>query len=970
MQTGIDRRFPETEAPAMHADRVGFFVLAAIALAAICLLTSRSLGQQPGVHAWEAMTFAPAAALFLGIALAVYQRWLTLQTGAACLLTLTTALLLFRIVMLFVDASFDQPGQGLFMPVYAYYGALPLLLVILLPYPQSARFGIAAWLALAIIVTIGSMPYWDDQPRRPYLDATLIYVWLGHGLFIALLFGWARQQQRLVTAHAELALIERQSRLAMADSEQRFRSVFESANVGIGLVGADLRWRTANPRMAEITGYSIGELLGSPLVDVSMPDERDANCARVRAVLSSEARSYSSERRWLRKDGTVTWLLNQVRRIPAPPGQEPSVLFMTLDINDRKQAERAAAEHLRVREFHFANTPLAVIEWTPDLRVERWSAQAEAIFGWRENEIVGKGIADWRFVHDDDLDSVLRVAFQMTAGRESRITTTNRNYRSDGSVIWCEWHNSILRDESGAPVSLISLVQNITDQQQAMLQARHNEQLFRAVFEQAAVGAALLDEAGHWLQVNERLCEIVGYSRDELLQLDFQTITHPDDLAKDAELAAKVARGEIPDYALEKRYRRKDGSVVWIKLFVSSIRATEQNPMRFISIIEDISERKRAEATIRKLASDLELKVAERTQQLQHSMRNWARRNQEHRVLGEMMTHLPTATTSEESCRIIEHYVPRIFALYGGAIWLASGPQESLRRLVQWGGVESAPEQMTTNDCCALRSGEILRVDDPQPPLLCRHLDPAAAGLPHPHTCAPISVLGVTVGMLHLQWSEALDAEVLPPDPVTISNCVKKIGLALGNGRLREELREQATRDPLTGLYNRRHFDATLLRRMAEHQRNGRRFSLLMVDIDHFKRINDQYGHPVGDDVLRAVAALLQRGTRIEESAYRLGGEEFALLIEECSNNWAAGCAERVRREIEAMPVILSGRNLPKITVSIGVATYPRDNTATSSLMQQADIALYTAKRTGRNRVCYASAAVGSEMAMVQLPKA
>lgn len=954
----------------LTGQRRGILLLAAPLIGGTCLASLPVIGELPHASAFELAVFGSTGLALMLVGVFLKCNRLSYQASAIITLTLSAGLLLERLVMMFVTGTFDDPSRSFFMAVYAHYATLYVLFVLLLPYPLSMRFGYAAWLAMATVTTIGTYPYWFSTPPRQLLSATLVYVWLGQGLFVSLLFNWARRQKTLLENLKLLADSERVERLSREASESRFRGIFDQVAAGIGLFGIDGRWQSVNTRMCELLGYAPDELVGQPMTHVTPPEDHEAFGLRLATLMSGPTPDYSVERRALHKQGHTVWLQAQMRRLNTPPGQPVQGVLLAVDISERKQAERAAAEHARVREFHFTNTPLAVIEWTPDLRVERWSAQAEAIFGWRENEIVGKGIADWRFVHDDDLDSVLRVAFQMTAGRESRITTTNRNYRSDGSVIWCEWHNSILRDESGAPVSLISLVQNITDQQQAMLQARHNEQLFRAVFEQAAVGAALLDEAGHWLQVNDRLCEIVGYSRDELLQLDFQTITHPDDLAKDAELAAKVARGEIPDYALEKRYRRKDGSVVWIKLFVSSIRATEQNPMRFISIIEDISERKLAEATIRKLASDLELKVAERTQQLQHSMRNWARRNQEHRVLGEMMTHLPTATTSEESCRIIEHYVPRIFALYGGAIWLASGPQESLRRLVQWGGVESAPEQMTTNDCCALRSGEILRVDDPQPPLLCRHLDPAAAGLPHPHTCAPISVLGVTVGMLHLQWSEALDAEVLPPDPVTISNCVKQIGLALGNGRLREELREQATRDPLTGLYNRRHFDATLLRRMAEHQRNGRRFSLLMVDIDHFKRINDQYGHPVGDDVLRAVAALLQRGTRIEESAYRLGGEEFALLIEECSNNWAAGCAERVRREIEAMPVILSGRNLPKITVSIGVATYPRDNTATSSLMQQADIALYTAKRTGRNRVCYASAAVGSEMAMVQLPKA
>lgn len=173
-------------------------------------------------------------------------------------------------------------------------------------------------------------------------------------------------------------------------------------------------------------------------------------------------------------------------------------------------------------------------------------------------------------------------------------------------------------------------------------------------------------------------------------------------------------------------------------------------------------------------------------------------------------------------------------------------------------------------------------------------------------------------------------------------------------------LRELAERDPLTGLYNRRHFDELLPRRMAEHRRSGRSFSLLMIDIDHFKRINDQYGHDAGDQVLREVAARLQQTLRREEAAFRLGGEEFVLMIEdgerETGPAQAHACAERIRREIEAMRIQHNDQPLPAITLSIGVARYPADVIDASGLLQRADAALYAAKRAGRNRVCHVAA--------------
>ncbi len=972
MKVWAHSRLIDVDARDALADRQRIVVLASAIVGVICLLTSHSLGQHPGVQPWEVVLFAPAGMLLLLNALLVQRGVLSYPAASAILLAITAALLLFRIVMLFVDDTFEDPGQGMFMPVFAYYGVLPLLLVILLPYPLSARYGAAAWAVFATVTTVGLLPHADDQPRRKFLAATLIYVWFGHGLLTALLFDWARQQKNLVAAYFRLAAMERESRTAMAESEQRFRSVYENATVGIGLVGTDECWIEVNSRMAELTGYPIDELQGQPLRQLLPVDERELRCDRGRTLFADQhnREGYSVERRWRRKDGSERWLLHQVRRLSVDAAKVPALLVMSIDITDRVVAKQVAAEHERVREFHFTNTPLAVIEWTPDMRVKRWSARAETMFGWPANEIVGKGVADWHFVHDDDIDSVLRVVHHMTFGRETQITSSNRNYRRDGTVVWCQWHNSILRDDSGRATSLISLVQDVTEQKLAMAALDQSERKLRGFFEQAAVGMALLNADGTWNTVNQRLCTLTGYAREALLTMDHRAITVPEDIELDRQQAAALINGEIDGYEIEKRYLHKRGSIIWVKVTATRMVLAPDQPALYVAVVEDISERKRAESVVRQLATDLERKVSERTAQLQHSMRNWARRNQEQRVLGDMMTRLPEAGTLEESGQIIERFVPTIFKHYGGAIWLSDGNGSSLSLLAQWGCIGTAPSTMRCSDCEAIQIGEVLRIDDPEHPTLCAHLqDSHVAQSLRPHTCAPIMALGQTIGLLHLEWSEGLQAEIMPPDPVTVANCVKKIGLAIGSVRLREELRRQAIRDPLTGLFNRRHFDTVLQRRINEHHRNGRTFSLLMIDIDHFKRINDQHGHHVGDEVLCAVAELLLRVGRVDEGAFRLGGEEFVLLIEDTGPGVAAGCAERMRREVEAMPVPAGDRRLPPITISIGVASYPRDVTATASLLQRADSALYTAKRTGRNRVCHASAANGGDVSAVQPPE-
>ncbi len=140
--------------------------------------------------------------------------------------------------------------------------------------------------------------------------------------------------------------------------------------------------------------------------------------------------------------------------------------------------------------------------------------------------------------------------------------------------------------------------------------AHESEQRFRATFEQAAVGIALLAPDGHWLQVNERLCDIVAYSRDELLGMTFQDISHPDDLEADLACVAQLLAGERDSYALEKRYRRKDAALVWVNLTVSLVRHADGSPHHFIAVVEDIQRRKEAEAALR--ASEANLREAQR----------------------------------------------------------------------------------------------------------------------------------------------------------------------------------------------------------------------------------------------------------------------------------------------------------------------------------------------------------------------
>ena len=167
--------------------------------------------------------------------------------------------------------------------------------------------------------------------------------------------------------------------------------------------------------------------------------------------------------------------------------------------------------------------------------------------------------------------------------------------------------------------------------------------------------------------------------------------------------------------------------------------------------------------------------------------------------------------------------------------------------------------------------------------------------------------------------------------------------------QMQEALREQAIRDPLTGLFNRGYLDETLPRELHRCRRNGEPLAVAMLDLDHFKRFNDNHGHRAGDSVLRAVSDLLNRSLRGGDIACRYGGEELTVVMPNSSLTAAGVRLEKLRQAVTELQVPCEEGELPAITVSIGVASAKLAETEAAALLNRADAALYQAKARGRN---------------------
>jgi diguanylate cyclase len=214
---------------------------------------------------------------------------------------------------------------------------------------------------------------------------------------------------------------------------------------------------------------------------------------------------------------------------------------------------------------------------------------------------------------------------------------------------------------------------------------------------------------------------------------------------------------------------------------------------------------------------------------------------------------------------------------------------------------------------------------------------------------------GETLGILYLDTGPEQTASKVKPlteaQERTVKTLTEHLALAVANLNLRESLRKQAIRDPLTGLFNRRYMEESLEREFRRASRRESPLAILMIDIDHFKRLNDSFGHEAGDAVLRELAKVFQAQLRAEDIASRYGGEEFVLILPESDMAAASECADRLQQAVHAMQIQHYGRTLEGISLSIGLTCFPQQGKTVDSLMRTADAALYRAKENGRDRV-------------------
>lgn len=327
-----------------------------------------------------------------------------------------------------------------------------------------------------------------------------------------------------------------------------------------------------------------------------------------------------------------------------------------------------------------------------------------------------------------------------------------------------------------------------------------------------------------------------------------------------------------------------------------------------------------------------------------------------------MLQAIDSIKVPAELSQVLPVFLPRILAGTSGEVYLYRNSRDVLEVKASWGGDQVRSDALSPGDCWGLRLGRVHHSANKEA-LCCAHISGAAAA-PNGHLCVPMVSQGEVIGLLVI--SGAADNETLNRD--VIASLAEQLGLAISNVLLRETLRQQSTTDALTGLYNRRFFNDAFNRELLRAQRNETACSVVMIDLDHFKRVNDTYGHDAGDLVLKAAAQKIVGRVRASDLVCRYGGEELVLLLPDCTADAAATCAENIRRSFAEISINHLGQNISNVTASFGVASSPGHGQQGEELLKAADRALYAAKNAGRNRVVLAEALEKKVVALGRRP--
>ncbi len=467
-------------------------------------------------------------------------------------------------------------------------------------------------------------------------------------------------------------------------------------------------------------------------------------------------------------------------------------------------------------------------------------------------------------------------------------------------------------------------------------------------------------EQGVVVWSDDAVCEMHNQRVFDLLELSPQHLFRG--MRRSDFLRMAVERGEFSEetaHKTEQRFRQLAPFSFDRYMPSGSVIASTARPKKsggFVVTFTDVTETRRKEIELeaqREKSHDAQVEANE-------ALSVERERKVESRKLSQLGEWLQSCKSLDELLVIVKSFLSKLFHGSAGELYIYSNSRDVLDGACSW-GIDLPAAHIQPDDCWALRRGRLYKFGEGLVDFSCNHVNGEISDHYNGHyLCLPIIAHGDTVGLLHIRFDDepAFPAEAGEPIPEKLVSfairCTEQISLAIANVKLRDELRDQSIKDPLTGLFNRRYFLDRCRREISDADRRSKPLGLISLDADHFKSFNDTHGHDAGDLVLRSISEVMLDIVDDGDVVARFGGEEFSILM---PNKAPAECydmAETLRIRVEANVLRYGGLMLPKITISIGVASFPQCGRTPQELLTEADRALYLAKDGGRNRVVVA----------------
>lgn len=632
----------------------------------------------------------------------------------------------------------------------------------------------------------------------------------------------------------------------------------------------------------------------------------------------------------------------EVRVVPCG---DDECLVIIRDISDRKQSEL---------DFKWAKDQLELVlqassegfcDWDLVTGDIYFSPQWKAILGYADHELENSQEMWKSLILEDDLAKALQLIDNYISDRIEDFTTTLRFRHKDGFIVHMLARAIHLKDDQGNVVRLVSSYLDTTQTVEIQNALKTSEMQLSSILNSSLDGImafrSVRDSQGtivdfEWLLSNPMSCQIIGKEVDHIVGkrlLEELPGNRADGLFE--RYVTVVESGEPMQHEF---YYNHDGIDCWFENVAVKLGDG------FAVTFRDITDIKQSEITLQQTNIQLEDRISELDQ-----------RHSEMLVLSEVSDFLQACSTVEEACHTIVNLIEPLFPHCSGAIFTTSASLNRLEQVVAWGSRLHSCSEFEPHSCWGLRRGRMHWVRQDRLSLRCKHVlaqampDQEQAATVADTLCMPMIAHGETLGLFHLSTEIP---EALPEAKQQLARTLaEQVGMAIANLKLQETLKHQSIRDPLTGLYNRRYLEESLSQEIVRSQRKQLSIGVIMIDIDHFKRFNDTFGHDVGDAVLKLVGTLLKDSVRHSDIACRYGGEEMTLILLEATLVETTTRAETIRAAISQLRVSHQGQLIDSLTASFGVACFPHHGSTGSALIKAADAALYRAKQAGRNQV-------------------